>query len=91
MKKRTRYIILSFLIVVLGAVKLSSFVEVDPEGVFALKSAFSQNSPHKPRVDTLIESIQQQHYYTAVSGLQWLRTDPNLTLEQTTANPDTAV
>ena len=44
--------------------------------------------PHKARVDKLLTAARTQHYFTAVSGFQWLRTDPTLNLDQITALQD---
>ena len=82
------FLILVLLLVALALINFVKIIDPDPEGILALEAAFSQKSPHKPRVDQLLEAVRRQHYYTAVSGLQWLRTDPNLTLDQLTALQD---
>jgi hypothetical protein len=83
-----RYLVLVILLVALIIIRFFRVMDADPEGILAVENTFAQNSPHRPRVDQLVEAVRQQHYYTAVSGLQWLRTDPNLTLEQITALQD---
>ena len=80
-----RWLALLVVLVALAAIKFVRVMDADPEGIFAVDGVFSQNSPQRPRVDQLLEAVRQQHYYTAVSGLQWLRTDPTLSLEQLTA------
>lgn len=81
-------LVLAVLLAALGLIHFAKVIDADPEGILALESAFPPKSPHKPRVDQLVENVRRQHYYTAVSGLQWLRTDPNLTPNQLTALQD---
>jgi hypothetical protein len=60
----------------------------DPEGLIAVEMAFPADSPHKSRIDTCVKAAREKRYFTAVSGLQWLRTNPRLTEEQLTALQD---
>lgn len=65
-----------------------AYARRDPEGLLGVETAFREAGPHKSRVDKLLTAARSQHYFTAVSGFQWLRTDPTLNLDQITALQD---
>jgi hypothetical protein len=67
---------------------LFAYAHRDPEGLLGVEVAFREAGPHKARVDKLLAAARTQHYFTAVSGFQWLRTDPTLNLDQITALQD---
>jgi len=80
-----------FLVIALSAVTLLAllaYARRDPEGLLGVETAFRDGGPHKARVDSLLAAARSQHYFTAVSGFQWLRTDPTLNLDQITALQD---
>ena len=62
--------------------------ERDPEGLLGVEAANPADSPHKARADALVKAACDWRYFTAVSGLQWLRTDSSLNEEQLTALQD---
>ena len=67
---------------------LLAYARRDLEGLLGVETAFREAGPHKARVDKLLTAARSQHYFTAVSGFQWLRTDPTLNLDQITALQD---
>lgn len=67
---------------------LLAYARRDPEGLLGVETAFRETGPQKTRVDKLLAAARTQHYFTAVSGFQWLRTDPTLNLDQITALQD---
>ncbi|HEY6228489.1 MAG TPA: hypothetical protein VI282_15325 [Verrucomicrobiae bacterium] len=63
----------------------------DPNGLAEIERSFRSApaiSPQKTKADALVKSAKGGDYFSAVSGLQTLRLDPKLTLDQLTAIQD---
>lgn len=62
----------------------------DPNGLGRMRAAFGKaaGSPQEHRATELIKAAEDGRYFTAVSGLQTLRLNPELTVEQITAIQD---
>jgi hypothetical protein len=78
----------------LGSIALATLCacsRTDPDGLRAIESSFRSApaaSPQKATADSLVNSARNGDYYSAVSGLQTLRLNPKLTLDQLTAIQD---
>lgn len=76
---------------VLGIGLLCGCASSDPYGLSRVESAFRMNvpqSPQKEKADELIILARNGKYFSAVSGLQTLRLNPGLTVDQLTAIQD---